>query len=239
MTPRPSRDRGRVPRGPTGATASRPRRRRRWATANSRGWWRRWARAWSLCGTGRCSRSAGWGRSVAPSSLLSPRGPRPDPRRAHGADASPQGRPGEGGGGQSHPVRRPRAPLCGPDARGVARRPPASLGGGAGRSLPMGSVTEPSRASFKRASARVGLDPERLAGHSLRAGFATTAARKGKTLDAIMRQTGHRSERVARSYIRPGGAFDGNAAVGLIGRRPPRGPMAKIDRICSVTPGRP
>ncbi|HEY2512839.1 MAG TPA: site-specific integrase [Polyangiaceae bacterium] len=69
---------------------------------------------------------------------------------------------------------------------------------------------------IKRAAAKVGLDPARLAGHSLRAGFATTAAKKGKTLDAIVRQTGHRSERVARSYIRPGGVFEGNAAVGLL-----------------------
>jgi site-specific recombinase XerD len=67
----------------------------------------------------------------------------------------------------------------------------------------------------KRHAARAGLDPKKFAGHSLRAGFATTAARQGKSLDAIMRQTLHRSERVARSYIRHAKLFDDNAAGGL------------------------
>ncbi len=67
----------------------------------------------------------------------------------------------------------------------------------------------------QRTAARAGLDTHRLAGHSLRAGFVTTAAKKGRTLDAIMRQTHHKSERVARSYVRLALAFDGNAAVGL------------------------
>ena len=68
----------------------------------------------------------------------------------------------------------------------------------------------------KRTANAAGLDPTRFAGHSLRAGFATTAARKGKGLDAIMRQTGHRSERVARGYIRHARLFDDNAATGLL-----------------------
>ncbi len=67
----------------------------------------------------------------------------------------------------------------------------------------------------KRCAERAGLDPEKFAGHSLRAGFATTAAKRGKSLDAIMRQTLHRSERVARSYIRHAKLFDDNAAGGL------------------------
>jgi site-specific recombinase XerD len=67
----------------------------------------------------------------------------------------------------------------------------------------------------KRCAERAGLDPNALAGHSLRSGFATTAARKGKSLDAIMRQTLHKSERVARGYIRHAKLFDDNAAVGL------------------------
>jgi site-specific recombinase XerD len=62
---------------------------------------------------------------------------------------------------------------------------------------------------------KAGLDPKAFAGHSLRAGFATTAAKKGKSLDAIMRQTLHKSEEVARSYIRHAKLFDDNAAVGL------------------------
>jgi integrase len=45
----------------------------------------------------------------------------------------------------------------------------------------------------KRSVLRVGLDPRRYAGHSLRSGFATSAARGGADLPFIMLQTGHRS----------------------------------------------
>jgi integrase len=68
----------------------------------------------------------------------------------------------------------------------------------------------------KRAATAAGLDAKKFAGHSLRAGFATAAAMKGKSLDAIMRQTGHRSERVARGYIRHATLFIDNAASGLV-----------------------
>jgi integrase len=67
----------------------------------------------------------------------------------------------------------------------------------------------------KRCAERAGLNPEKFSAHSLRAGFATTAAKRGKSLDAIMRQTLHRSERVARTYIRHAKLFDDNAAGGL------------------------
>ncbi len=67
----------------------------------------------------------------------------------------------------------------------------------------------------QRTATRAGIDGSRLAGHSLRAGFATSAARKGKSLDAIMRQTLHKSPQVARSYIRHAQVFDDNAAAGI------------------------
>ena len=68
----------------------------------------------------------------------------------------------------------------------------------------------------QRTATSSGIDATTVAAHSLRAGFATTAAKRGKSLDAIMRQTLHKSERVARSYIRHGKLFDDNAAVGLL-----------------------
>ncbi len=68
----------------------------------------------------------------------------------------------------------------------------------------------------KRAATRAGLDPTKLAGHSLRSGFATAAAKRGKSLDAIMRQTLHKSESVARGYIRHAQVFDDNATVGFL-----------------------
>jgi len=62
-----------------------------------------------------------------------------------------------------------------------------------------------------------GLDPRRYAGHSRRAGLATAAARVGVEERDIMRQTGHRSERMVRKYIHEGQLFRNNAAgrVGL------------------------
>lgn len=68
----------------------------------------------------------------------------------------------------------------------------------------------------QRCAKCAGLDPMKLAAHSLRSGFMTTAARRGKSLDAIMRQTDHRTERVARGYIQHAKMFDDNATVGLV-----------------------
>lgn len=69
----------------------------------------------------------------------------------------------------------------------------------------------------KRTAEKAGLDPARYAGHSLRAGFATSAAQAGVSERSIMAQTGHKSVVVARRYIRDGSLFRDNAAaqVGL------------------------
>jgi site-specific recombinase XerD len=69
----------------------------------------------------------------------------------------------------------------------------------------------------KRLVEAAGYDPADYAGHSLRSGFATTAARAGVPEAEIMRQTRHRSLAVMRAYVRRGGLFLGNAAgqVGL------------------------
>lgn len=58
--------------------------------------------------------------------------------------------------------------------------------------------------------------PGRFAGHSLRAGFATTAARSGKPLRAIMSQTRHTSVGMLMEYVRPATLFEDNAASGLL-----------------------
>ena len=61
-----------------------------------------------------------------------------------------------------------------------------------------------------------GLDVERFSGHSLRAGFATQAARSGKAERAIQRQTGHRSVTMLRRYIREAELWTDNAAAGIL-----------------------
>jgi integrase len=60
-------------------------------------------------------------------------------------------------------------------------------------------------------------DPKRYAGHSLRAGFITSAAAAGVSTHDIMRQSGHTREETLRKYIRHATVFRENAAakVGL------------------------
>lgn len=67
----------------------------------------------------------------------------------------------------------------------------------------------------KRTVAKIGKDPGMFAGHSLRAGLATSAAMHGKSMASIMKQTRHRSEAMVRVYIRDGSLFRDNAADGI------------------------
>lgn len=60
----------------------------------------------------------------------------------------------------------------------------------------------------KRAVERAGLDPADYSGHSLRAGFATSAAKRRKSMHDIARQTGHKSMTQLDRYIREAGLFD-------------------------------
>ena len=64
----------------------------------------------------------------------------------------------------------------------------------------------------KKLAQRAGLDPAKYAGHSLRAGHATSAAIAGASERAIMNQTGHRSVQMVRRYIRDGSLFRDNSA---------------------------
>ncbi len=54
----------------------------------------------------------------------------------------------------------------------------------------------------KHRVAQIGLDPTCFSGHSLRAGFATSAAAMGLPVWSIKLQTGHASDRVLGCYIR-------------------------------------
>ena len=68
---------------------------------------------------------------------------------------------------------------------------------------------------IKRTASAAGLDPTLYAGHSLRAGFATTAARAGKPDRAIQKQTRHKSAAMLAEYVREGRLFDENASEGI------------------------
>jgi integrase len=65
----------------------------------------------------------------------------------------------------------------------------------------------------KHRVAQIGLDPERYSGHSLRAGFATSAAAAGLPVWKIKGQTGHASEAALGRYIREVDVFRGMAAI--------------------------
>lgn len=69
----------------------------------------------------------------------------------------------------------------------------------------------------KRSAAAAGFDPDMFSGHSLRAGLATSAAGAGVSELDIAEQTGHKSSRALRGYIRRGKLFRSSAAgkVGL------------------------
>ena len=98
------------------------------------------------------------------------------------------------------------SPLSGPVFRKVDRW--GRLGA---RALSGRAVAE----VVKRMASAAGLDPTLYAGHSLRAGFATTAARAGKPDRAIQKQTRHKSAAMLAEYVREGRLFDENASEGI------------------------
>jgi site-specific recombinase XerD len=63
---------------------------------------------------------------------------------------------------------------------------------------------------------KAGLDPTEFAGHSLRAGFVTSAAERGRRAERIMDHTGHRSVAMVRVYTRRADAFSDHAGEGLL-----------------------
>ena len=69
--------------------------------------------------------------------------------------------------------------------------------------------------TVKKAARAAGYDPAGFAGHSLRSGLATSAAAVGVSERDIMAQTGHKSERMVRRYIRAGSLYRNNAAAAV------------------------
>jgi site-specific recombinase XerD len=67
----------------------------------------------------------------------------------------------------------------------------------------------------KRCAGSVGMEKTTFAGHSLRAGFVTSAARAGEPLHRIMRQTRHKSVAMVLRYERQANVFSDNAALAL------------------------
>ena len=64
--------------------------------------------------------------------------------------------------------------------------------------------------------AQAGMNPDGYSGHSLRSGFATSAAMAGVATWRIRKQTGHASDVMLSRYIRDGELFEDNAAGTLL-----------------------
>jgi len=64
---------------------------------------------------------------------------------------------------------------------------------------------------LKRYASLAGLDEKKYAGHSLRSGFATSAAELGAEERSIMAMTGHKTTQMVRRYIQEANLFKNNA----------------------------
>ena len=64
---------------------------------------------------------------------------------------------------------------------------------------------------IKRYAEKAGLDSSKYAGHSLRSGFATSAAEFGAEERNIMAMTGHKTTQMVRRYIQEANLFKNNA----------------------------
>ena len=64
---------------------------------------------------------------------------------------------------------------------------------------------------IKKYAEKAGLDASKYAGHSLRSGFATTAAEFGAEERNIMAMTGHKTTQMVRRYIKEANLFKNNA----------------------------
>ena len=58
---------------------------------------------------------------------------------------------------------------------------------------------------------KAGIDSKNYSGHSLRSGFATSAAEAGAEERSIMEMTGHKSTEMVRRYIKEANLFKNNA----------------------------
>ena len=81
-----------------------------------------------------------------------------------------------------------------------------------GRALDPGDVAR----IVKRHVGKIGLNPREYSGHSLRAGFATSAAVHHARIDKIMEVTRHRSAESVLKYIRDEESFVDHAGASFL-----------------------
>jgi site-specific recombinase XerD len=91
------------------------------------------------------------------------------------------------------------------------------------RRIRRGSHTQPERLTdrsvaniIKTHAERAGFDPALFSGHSLRAGFLTSAARRGANVFKMMATSRHRSVETVTAYVRDQELFKDHAGAGLL-----------------------
>lgn len=91
------------------------------------------------------------------------------------------------------------------------------------RSIRRGGHVQPERLTdrsvaniIKAHAKRIGLDPALFSGHSLRAGFLTSAAKRGASLFKMMATSRHRSTDTLAGYVRDQELFKDHAGSGLL-----------------------
>lgn len=90
-----------------------------------------------------------------------------------------------------------------------------SVGKG-GRVNPKPLSTKSVAGIVKSHASRAGLNPDDFSGHSLRAGFLTSAAEAGANLFKLMEVSRHKSVETVRGYVRNADLFKGHAGEGLL-----------------------
>lgn len=101
-------------------------------------------------------------------------------------------------------------------AAGIASGPLFRSVGKGGR-VSAAALSDKSVANIVKAHAeRLGFDPASFGGHSLRAGFLTSAAARGANLFKMAAQSRHKSIDVLRGYVRDAEIFKDHAGTGLL-----------------------
>lgn len=88
--------------------------------------------------------------------------------------------------------------------------------GKGGRISPNSLSTKSVAQIVKAHAGRAGLKEADYAGHSLRAGFLTSAAENGANLFKLMEVSRHKSVETVRGYVRNADLFKGHAGAGLL-----------------------
>jgi site-specific recombinase XerD len=85
-----------------------------------------------------------------------------------------------------------------------------------GRVLPNRLTAQSVALIVKARARRIGLKPEDFAGHSLRAGFLTSAAKRGASIFKMLDVSRHRNIDTLKGYVRDGQLFTNHAGNGLL-----------------------